>query len=401
LNINWEKVRSDSNTSIRLTHTKQTVIDSFQTEPDNVGNTPIIGTAFFDLDRNSNRTDIEIVQIDEIDESLRFVYGANLRKDRVKSFFLANDKIFHDINSARLFTGVEWRLNEHWILDFGTTVEDSSITDQEYSPRFSILRKLNKNQIVRFVASRAKRNPILYEHSGLSVFDVNASIPGAGNIDFDFKTYQGNPNIQPEDIVSYEIGLRTVSPINSISSDVKLFSYEITGIIGTGSFQEGHPFLSDLASIISGTPTTIELSVDTAENERSAIIKGIELAFDWEPTPSFDIKSGFSYVSSDSESAPVEDSFPDTTAFLLSRYQWQKKHSLSASLYYIDEMEWLGRGSKLTSINKLDLRYAYILDEASETQIELIGQNLLGEYPDYFVENISERIYLLRISGSF
>ena len=46
------------------------------------------------------------------------------------------------------------------------------------------------------------------------------------------------------------------------------------------------------------------------------------------------------------------------------------------------EMGWLD--SKLVpSINKFDFRYAYLIDEKRETQIELIAQNLLEEFEDY------------------
>jgi len=55
----------------------------------------------------------------------------------------------------------------------------------------------------------------------------------------------------------------------------------------------------------------------------------------------------------------------------------------------------------IPSINKLDLRYTYVLDKASETQIEIIGQNLLEEYDDYMPGQLNERIYLLRVSGGF
>lgn len=395
LNINWEQVRSNSSTSIRLTHTKQAVVDNFPADPQTLAGTAIPITTFIDFDRDSNRTDLEFVQTEELDDSLRIVYGASLRKDRVKSLFLANDDKFHDIDTTRLFTSIEWRFGGNWIMDYGTTLEDSSITEQEYSPRFSVLNKINRNHVIRFVASRAKRNPILYEHSGLSVFDVNATVPGLGSIDFDFKTFQGNPDIKPEDIVSYEFGLRTELALNTISSDIKLFTYKITGIIEDDAFQEVHPFLSSLL----GTP--VEFSVDTAENAKDARVNGIELAFDWALNPNLGIKSGFSYVSLDSDSPRLEATFPDTTAFLLTRFQWLDKHIFSTSLYHIAKMAWFDGTNPTPAINKLDLRYAYMLDVASETRIELIAQNLLEEYPDYFEENINERIYLLRISGSF
>jgi len=387
ININWEQVRDDSATNIRLTHTDQGVTDNFTPEPFTLDGIPGV-TTFIDFDRDSNRTDLEIVQTEEFDDSLRVVYGASIRQDRVRSLFLLNDDRFHDIDTSRLFTSVEWRFAEDWILDIGTTLEDSSLTDQEYSPRISVLRQLNSNHMLRFVASRAKRNPVLYEHSGLTIFSANATVPPFGNIDLDLKTWQGNPDIIPENLISYEVGIRSQFMHQSVSSDVKVFTYKITDLITETSFEEVHPLLG-------------VIDVTTSSNDEEVEVSGLELAFDISPVANLEIKSGFSFVSVDAVDSDIEASFPDASAFVTALYQWQAKHSITASLYYIDNMEWLDAPDPIPSINKLDLRYTYVLDKASETQIEIIGQNLLEEYDDYMPGQLNERIYLLRVSGGF
>jgi hypothetical protein len=66
-------------------------------------------------------------------------------------------------------------------------------------------------------------------------------------------------------------------------------------------------------------------------------------------------------------------------------------------------MQWYKTNdiNAMEEIRKLDLRYAYILDQQSETRIELIGQNLLEDYNDYKLNNLAEPIFLLRLSGGF
>ena len=389
ININWEQVRSDSTTSVRLTHTVQEVVDNFTPEPLTLGPVPGVMT-FIDFDRDSNRTDLEFIQTEEMNDSLRFVYGASVRKDRVKSLFLMNSKRFEEIDTSRLFTSFEWHFGDNWILDFGTTLEDSTLTEAAYSPRFSILRRINDNNVLRFVASRAKRNPILFEHSGLTVFSANAFVPGLGDIDLDVQTFEGNSDIEPEDLVSYEIGLHSQYANRSITSDIKVFTYKITDLIADSSFEAIHPLLG-----------TIPIST-TKNDEDDVRVEGLEIAFNISPIDNFDIKSGFSFISVDSDDtddAPV--TYPDSSAFITTSYQWLASHSISASMYYIDEMEWLDTQDVTPSINKLDLRYAYTLDKTSETRIELIGQNLLEEYDDYLDGNLIERTYLLRVSGGF
>ncbi len=414
ININWEQVRSSSSTNVRLTYTEQKVVDNFVTVPFLLEDA-IPVTTVINFDRTSSRTDLEVAQTDEIGNNLRLVYGASLRKDLVKSIFLTNDNNFHEIDTSRLFTGMEWRFGSdlEWILDFGISLEDSSFTETAYSPRLSVLRKINQNHMLRFVASRAKRNPVLYEHEGLSVFTGNIvpgttfdqldpALPAIPIPNLDVVTAKGNPDILPEDLISYEIGLRSQFFKHSVTSDIKIFSYELTDYINDIKFS-GTPTDSSTGQAIPVfTALGFEVDGQTVINEDRVIqVDGIELSFNISPLSNLEIKSGFSFVNAESPISRIEESFPDSTAFMLSKYDWLRGHSLSASLYYIEKMEWLSESDTSPSIHKLDLRYAYMLDEVNETRIELIAQNLLEEYSDYFKENINERIYLLRISGGF
>ena len=355
LNVLWEHNSSASVSSIRLTYTEQEVIDSF------------LETVFIDFSRFSKRTDLELTQSQEISNTLRLVYGGSLRKDQVKSLFLFNDLSNHDVDTKRLFGSLEWRLDKKWLFDIGTTLEDSSLTDRESSPRLSIIRKLKSDHALRFVVSKAKRIPILYEHSGSTYFGV-------------LPLWQGNPDIEPEDISSHEIGLRSHLNESKISSDIKLFSYRISDhVVGDTS----------------GIPTAVNLG--------STRVKGLELALDFSLMPNLNIRSGFSFVEAESSDEDFEQSVPDKTAFISADYRWNSRHNYSASFYYVDEMRWLGTGdiNVIEPIRKLDLRYVYTLNQQSETRVELIGQNLLEDYKDFTLQNLAEPIFLLRISGGF
>ncbi len=109
------------------------------------------------------------------------------------------------------------------------------------------------------------------------------------------------------------------------------------------------------------------------------------------------------YLYAESTEKNFEKSFPDKTAFVTADYHWNSRHNFSASFYYIDEMRWLSTSkvNVIKPVKKLDLRYAYIIDQRSETRIELIGRNLLEDYNDYTLDNLAEPIFQLRISGGF
>lgn len=378
LNVNWEQIQDDSSTSIRLTHTVQELIDSFWVDP----SSGLI--ALIDNGRISRRTDLEIFQTQEFDDNVRLVFGGSLRQDRLKSLYLFNDQNYHEVDTTRLFTAIEWRPDQNWLLDFGAAVEDSSLTDLEYSPRLSILRKLGQSNTIRFVASEAKRNPVLFEHSGSTFFNI--TIP-ALSVTFDDEYWRGNPDIKPEEIISYEIGLHSQLISNRLSSDLRLFSYEATNLIDTERI----------------TKNMLDDWIRTFVNEDKFQVEGLELAINYSSPSDLELATGFSFVEVDSESRDIRESFPDYSVFMTTQYHWRARHSLSASYYYIDKMEWLDQREEdiVDATRKLDLRYTYTFDAASESRIELIGYNLIESFSDYFPQNVNEKYYLIKVSGSF
>ena len=383
-NLLWEGIQGSTTSSLRLTHTQQEVIDSFTPDPFTL--VPFTGvTTFVNFDRLSYRTDLEFIQSHDIDRNLRLVYGGSLRRDRVQSLLLFNDDAFHDVDTTRLFSSIEWRINDDWLADFGTTLEDSSITSLENSPRISIIRKLGADHALRFVASKAKRNPILYEFEGESVFSASytGGLGPPGNLNV--QVWVGNNQVIPENIVSYEIGLRSQLHASGISSDIKLFNYEISEFI---------------YNAVSTTPDGLVGFADTAENLFDAAVTGIELSFDYVIKHNLTFRSGLSLLDIDATNDNLRDSFPDRSGFIGGQYQLNKLHEISVTYYYVDGMNWMD-AKFVPSINKLDFRYAYQIDAKSETQIELIAQNLLEEFEDYEAENIHERTIFLRFSGGF
>jgi hypothetical protein len=89
------------------------------------------------------------------------------------------------------------------------------------------------------------------------------------------------------------------------------------------------------------------------------------------------VDTGSSLVDAVSSIEDLENSFPEHTGFLASRY--------SAAVIPI--------------ARRPDLRYAY--RQVNQFSLELIGQNLLGEYQDYNSDNRHQQLAYLRLAGSF
>lgn len=379
-NLQWEAVW-DSHTSVaRLTHTQQEVNDHFDPGPFTFNGINGV-TTFIDFDRVSNRTDLEFIQTDEVGDGVRLVYGGSLRQDKVKSVFLLNDNQYHNVDTRRIFGGVEWRIDENWLLDLGIMLEDSDLTSTEDSPRISLIRKFGHQHALRLVASAAKRNPILYEYDGETEFIAN--VPGFGTVVI--PTWLGNNDIKPEDIESFEIGLH--SQLGSgIETDIKLFRYRIDNHIVSAETQVLVP------------PFGLQ-DVDTSINDETTKVRGIEIGIAYAVDERLGLNAGFSRISAKATEEELEASIPDYTAFASARYRINQKHEVSAAFYYQDKITWLDASSDIPIARRLDLRYAYRLN--NELNLEIIGQNLLEDVEDYEEENVHDQVIYLRLSGGF
>lgn len=385
INLKWEGVWDTSTSIARLTHTRQDVTDHY--DPGSftldLGAVSLPGvTTFIDFDRTSERTEIEFVQTEEIGSNLRLVYGGSLRQDRVRSLFLLNQRDFDEVDTERMFAGIEWRFNRNWLLDVGVMLEDSNLTDREASPRISLIRKFGRVHALRLVASAAKRNPILWESDGETEF--SAEVPLFGTVVL--PTWTGNEDVDPESIVSYEIGLRSQLG-GGFGSDIKIFSYDIDDHI-----------ITTTTPIDTGAPLGV-VDVGTASNGEETEVTGIEVALDYTPDKQLEIHAGFSIVEADSSQSDLQDSIPDYTGFVTTVYRINDQHEVSAYYYYLDEISWLDSGRDIAVARRLDLRYAYHLVDAFN--IEIIGQNLLEDFADYEDENIHDQVIYLRLSGEF
>ena len=95
----------------------------------------------------------------------------------------------------------------------------------------------------------------------------------------------------------------------------------------------------------------------------------------------------------------LEDSYADKIAFLNINYRIASRHEISALFYYIDALSWLDSSADIPITRRLDLRYSLRLDR--QTRVELIGQNLLEDSPDYELENVHDQVVYLRLIAGF
>ncbi len=111
------------------------------------------------------------------------------------------------------------------------------------------------------------------------------------------------------------------------------------------------------------------------------------------------VDTGSSLVDADSSIEDLENSFPEHTGFLAARYRFDERHEVPGAYYYVDEISWTDSAAVIPIARRPDLRYAY--RQVNQFSLELIGQNLLGEYQDYNSDNRHQQLAYLRLAGSF
>ena len=92
LNFQWEGVWDSSTSIARLTHTRQEVTDNYDPGPFSLDlgpGPPIPGvTTYIDFDRDSDRTELEFIQTNDLDEAIRVVYDpTKVTYDRLLEVF--------------------------------------------------------------------------------------------------------------------------------------------------------------------------------------------------------------------------------------------------------------------------------------------------------------------------
>ncbi len=403
-NIKWEMVEDNSNTTALFTHTRQVVQDKFKSgainelaavlENNLINSLSILSLPPFytdiDFGRKSDRLDFEIYQSLNLNSKTKLLYGGSLRKDEVISNFLFNDELAHTVDTKRLFSSVEWKSQNDLILDFGIMLEDTNYTDNEISQRISLLKKFGQHRL-RLVSSTAKRNPILWELIGETQYIV--SVPEPFNKDLPLLTWRANTDLNPERIKSTEIGLFTESLSRQLSTDIKLFHYEIQDQINI----KGQTLAVDPSNNINK-----EQIYGTAINEGNTIVNGLDLSFNFSPVfKQYRLFGGMSIVKVKESIDDFADSYPDHTVYLGGHYNLRQYHQLSSALYIVDDMTWIGEKHPIDGYTKLDLRYQYTIEPSHELTVELIGQNLLDDYNDHNNNRFHSKAYLLRLAGKF
>ena len=193
--------------------------------------------------------------------TLRTVWGGEFRRERVVSppLFDLLGSVSNDF--YRLFGSAEWRLSPALLLNAGALLEHSDLGGASVSPRAMLNWQLAPGHTLRAGASTAFRPPSAYEKfAQVQYRDANGQNPTG------YYTYNDG-SLQPEKLISRELGYNFAPSASQLSGDVRIFNEQISDGIGHSNYQ-----------VVPGTLPEHYL------NSQNDEISGMEWQLNWMPT---------------------------------------------------------------------------------------------------------------------
>ena len=326
-----------------------------------------------DVDQSTRETryDLEIQDTLSLTDSLRLLSGMNFRYDRADSQTYFNGSL--DDQTWRLFGQLEWRADEHWILQGGAMLEDSKLSGSSLTPRMAVNYLITPRHGLRAVYSEAVRSPDMFENNvnwSYTVKNLTANRFGEQHGEYFVKT-RGPGDLDQERMRSRELGYNGQFSELDLSMDVKLFYDEITGMISE----------------------PLRNNQYIASNANKARFSGSEAQLDWRATRRDRLRFTYAYV--DAWASNPADSA--NTARNSGSAGWMREwgDGWSSSLFYYGD-----DALNQYRYERLDLRLAKRFRiQSSNLELAALWQQRLDDEPTTTEQNLYDSRHRLSVSA--
>ncbi|MDZ3992983.1 TonB-dependent receptor plug domain-containing protein [Pseudomonas sp. Teo4] len=367
-----EKVARNLSTGNLPTTTDPTLsalLTQAQSQWNNGGKSTVCG----DVDQSTRETryDLEIQDTLSLTDNLRLLSGMNYRYDRADSQTYFNGSI--DDQTWRAFGQLEWRADEHWIVQGGAMFEDSRLSGSSLTPRMAVNYLITPRHGLRAVYSEAVRSPDMFENNvnwSYTVKNLTPNAFGLQNGEYFVKT-RGPGDLDQERMRSRELGYNGYFSDIDLNMDVKLFYDEITGMISE----------------------PLRNNQYIASNANKARFSGSEAQLDWRATQRDRLRLTYAYVDAWA-SNPLDSA---NTARNSGSAGWMREWGdgwSSALFYYGDD------ALNQYRYERLDLRVAKRFRiQGSNLELAALWQQRLDDEPTTTIQNRYDSRHRLSVSA--
>lgn len=325
--------------------------------------------SFFDLQFDNSqkqwREDVEFQMISGLNDTARLVWGAEARWEGVEAPGYFNGLDRRSGALYRLFGNIEWVPSDNWAVNAGVMAEHHYYTGLDFSPRMAVNYLVSSDHAIRASIGQAYRSPTFFE------MRANQWVVTTGGVQL-APIFTPANNLQPEKILSREIGyIGQVRPLN-LHIDARLFNDRVRKLIGheqIGITDLGVDDVKNFESI----------------NEHFADIRGADIQMRWQPSRNFDLVLNYARVNIDSNDGDIAQSAPKNNFSALATYRLPQGWEASAAVYRVGYMKWLDDGDATGAYTRVDARLAKRWKfQGHQLELSLVGQNLGGERYEEF-----------------
>ena len=357
--ISWQRIRdTDTEFQLKLSHQKHGVEDYYEIDI-------VEGIyAINDMSLSSERYGIELLHRLRLGEKTRWVWGAELRRDKAaaEAFFGTNNK--HEMDSKNAHFNLEWRPRKDWIVHLGNVWEDHDIGGNTNSPRLAFNYLVGDGKYVRTAVGRAYRMPVFLEEKADYSLYLNTGERRSGLF-----SSQGDLEPERQDSVEVVVG----SERQRYAYDIRLFRNNISNSIS-----------------VPWTEQTLTKGQQIFVNGGEMVIKGVELGLRLDASPaarfhlSYSHARGDGWVLYDYDKDIVRDesdTVPKDTLSVLFDGAISARQKVGIGYYYVSSMNLIGRNDDNHNIAAIDANYRnYFRIGGTEGSWSIIARDINGAY---------------------
>lgn len=362
--LKWERsFDADNGFSAQVYYYRFSLVDRFLTDQ-----VPELNGERFASDEGStvHRTDVELQQTFSPAAELRCVWGGSVREDVARAPAIATQS--ERLRIWRLFGHLEWRAMRDVVLNAGAMLENNNLTGTDVAPQVALNYTVAPGHVLRFGVSKALRNPTLFEDQAQNIVVGPAGTP-----------LLASASLQPETIVSTELGYVAEFPSVHTSADVKVFYDRLRNLIG-------------LVAADTFPPTAFPRTVANGDDARQ---KGIEGQLTWRGGPGTAVILSAAHLVTDSPDrfANYSTSAPRNTVHVLWAQRFAPQWDGSVAYHAQSAYRSLGAADPQPGFGRLDLRLAARLPAAwGSGELSATVENALDRrYTEFGGTNVARR----------
>ena len=182
-------------------------------QPGTIASNPSISQFFQVFDNNGNNSlyleensyNVEVQQALNLGPNNRLTLGTNYRYNTAESNFLGGDGKAHETRVG-LYLQDEWRIISNLTAVAGVRYDIDTFINPTISPRTALIYSPWKDHTFRAEVSLSYRPPTLFESRTFNRGTVSFPLPFPPFAVTTPTTLTGSPNLEPEQILSYNVG---------------------------------------------------------------------------------------------------------------------------------------------------------------------------------------------------